>query len=223
MKDPVLARHINRLLCIHETTYWKNKAALRCELCALCLSLMRKNIDRGFFHLGRGGAGQSLTTSWIHSLLVGLHAFLDRNIHFTDDEMRKQGELLIDMLVATGQESVQGSATSLRFDLFKKHLSGDPVAMRLFYSIITKMESLIGWKRYACNMLPSFQAVTEMNFNSVLRRSWVMQMRATFVERRVYDTIVDPDSKGFFLKDPTAKDFVVSKPASAAGWKIVHS
>jgi hypothetical protein len=167
---------------------------------------MRKNIDRGFYHLGRGGAGQSLTTSHINALLAGLHAYLDMNIYFTDDEMRKQGELLVDMLVGTGQETVQGSANSLRFDLLKKHLSGDPIAMRLLYSIITKMVALIGWKRFECNILPLFSGVTEANFNSVMRRSWVMQMLATFVDRATLATIPDAEQKGIFLKDPTAKD-----------------
>ena len=222
LKDPVLQAHVDRLSRLHATTYWKNKAAFRSELSALCLALMGQNIDRGYFHLGRGGAGQSMTTAWFHALLAGLHAFLDMNIYFSDDEMRKQGELLIDMLVGTGQESVQGSASSLRFDLFKKHLSGDPVAMRLLYSIITKMEALVGWKRYECNILPTFQGVTENNFESVMRRMWVMQMRATFVDQRQYATIQDPESKGVFLKDPTARDFIVSEPAKAAGWKIVH-
>lgn len=220
--DPVIQIHMDRLAKIHSTTYWKNKAALRCEFSAFCLALMRKNIDRGFWHLGRGGAGQSLTTSHIHALMSGFHAFLDMNIYFTDDEMRKQADLLIDMLVSTGQETVQGATTSLRFDLMKKHLSGDPIAMRLLYSIITKMESLIGWTRFECNVLPCFQGVTEQNFNSVLRRGWVMQMLATFVEKRVYDTIENPESKGVFLKDPNARDFVVSSPAVGAGWKIMH-
>ena len=29
------------------------------------------------------------------------------NIYFTDDELRKQGELLVDVPLATGQEAVQ--------------------------------------------------------------------------------------------------------------------
>ena len=151
------------------------------------------------------------------------HVIAHMNIYFTDDELRKQGELMLDMLVGTGQESVHGSANSLRFDLLKKHLSGDPIAMRLLYSIVTKMESLIGWKRFECNVLPTFSSVTEVNFNSVMRRSWVMQMLATFVEQSVLSKIENPAAKGIFLKDPTAKDFVVSDPAVGAGWKMVHA
>jgi hypothetical protein len=89
LKDPVIQIHMDRLVRIHATTYWKNKPALRCEFCALCLAIMGKNIDRGFWHLGRGGAGQSITTAHFHAMLVGLHAFLDMNIYYSDDEMRK--------------------------------------------------------------------------------------------------------------------------------------
>ena len=204
--DPVLEAHVNRLFQIHMSTYWKNKAAFKCELSAFILALMGKNVDRGFYHLGRGGAGQSLTTACFHAMLADLHTYLDMNIYFTDDEFRKQGELLVDIPVSTGQETVQGAASSLRFDLMKKHLSADPIAMRLLYSIITRMESLIGWKRFECNVLPTFSGITEENFNSLMRRAWVMIMRGSIVEKHVYDTIVNPAFKGIFLKDPTAKD-----------------
>ena len=204
--DPVLQGHVDRLFEIHASTYWKNKAAFKCELSALCLALMGKNIDRAFYHLGRGGAGQSLTTSSFDAMLQDLHSYLDMNIYFTDDEFRKQGELLVDIPVTTGQETVQGAASSLRFDLLKKHLSADPIAMRLLYSIITRMESLIGWKRFECNVLPSFSGITEENFNSLMRRAWVMIMRATIVEKHVYDKIVNPASKGIYCKDPKGKD-----------------
>jgi hypothetical protein len=222
LKDPVLQAHMERLMKIHAATYWQNKAAFTSELCAMCLALRGRNIDRGFFHIGKGGAGQSLTTAHFHALLCGLHAYLDMNIYYSDDELRKQGELLIDMIVGTGQESVQGSTSALRFDLLKKHLSGDPIAMRLLYSIVTKMEPLVGWKRYECNLLPTFVGVTEHNFNSVMRRGWVMSLQATLVEPSVYGSMEDPESKGFFIKDPAARDFVISDPAKAAGWKIMH-
>ena len=203
--DPVLACNVERLARILSTTYWHNKAALECEWCGLCLALMGHNVDRAFWHLGRGGAGQSLTTSLFHAMLEGMHKYIDMNIYCTDDEFRKQGELLVDIPVATGQETVEGSANSLRFDLMKKHWSADPVAMRLLYSIITRMQELTGLKRYECNLLPSFKGINEMNFNSLMRRSWLMVMLARFVEKSVYDTIDNPSAKGIFLKDASAK------------------
>ena len=155
----MLDAHVQRLNRIHAITYVRIKASFSSELSAGCLARMRKNIDSGFHHLGQGGAGQSITTAHLDALMCGLHTFLDINIYFSDTEFRKQGELLVAHHWATGQESVQGSAHSLRFDLLKKHLSADPIAMRLLYSIITKMESLCGWyykdkfqKRYALQL-----------------------------------------------------------------------
>ena len=220
--DPVLDAHVEKLARAHATTYFRNKAAFESELSAATLALMGRNVDRAFHHLGSGGAGQSVTTSHFDALMCGLHAFLAMNIYFSDDELRKQGDLLIDMLWQTGQEQPQGTTGTFRFDLLKKHLSADPVAMRLLYSIVTKMEALIGWKRYECNILPRFTGITEVNFNSLMRRSWVMQMKATFLDAAAYARVQNPESKGVFLKDPSLKDFVVSEPAKAAGWKILR-
>ena len=49
-----------------------------------------------------------------------------------------QAEQLVNCIVVTGQESVEGSSRRMREDLYKKHMSGDPVAARLPYAIITK-------------------------------------------------------------------------------------
>jgi hypothetical protein len=189
---------------------------------AMALALHGMNVDRAFWSTGPGGVGQSLTSHLMASAFGRYHAFVDMNIYFSDDELRKQGDLLIDMLWQTGQEQPQGTTGTFRFDLLKKHLSADPVAMRLLYSIVTKMEALIGWKRYECNILPRFTGITEVNFNSLMRRSWVMQMKATFLDAAAYARVQNPESKGVFLKDPSLKDFVVSEPAKAAGWKILR-
>ena len=134
-------------------------------------------------HIGCGGAGQSLLTALLDACLPELHSYLDMNIYYDDAEFRKQGELLVGKIVVTGQETVQGSANKMRFDLFKKHLSADPIAMRLLYSIITRMQELVGWKRYEMNLLPSFDGVDETNFNSVMRRALVIRHQAQFMDR----------------------------------------
>ena len=99
MLDPVLACHVQRLSQIYASSYWKNKAAWQCELSALCLALMGKNVDRGFTHLGRGGTGQSLITASFSAMLSSLHTYLDMNIYFTDDEFRKQAAWITNHLV----------------------------------------------------------------------------------------------------------------------------
>ena len=134
------------------------------------------------------------------------------NIYYSDDEMRKQGELLAGKPFVTGQETVTGSARSLRLDLWKKHMSGDPMGMRLPYSIVTRMTELIGLKRYEMNTLPVFEGVNELVFNSVMRRAWVCEHLATFVDAQALARIPDAKRKGFFLKDDTAKDLRNTKP-----------
>jgi hypothetical protein len=49
----------------------------------------------------------------------------------------------------------------MRLDLFKKHISADPIAMRLLYSIVTRMVELNGMKRFEMNKLPDFGQVEE--------------------------------------------------------------
>ena len=75
----------------------------------------------------------------IDALLPEHHGYLDMNIHYSDDEFRKQEEPLVGKIVVAGQETVVGSSNNMRFDLFKKHISADPIAMRLPYSILTKL------------------------------------------------------------------------------------
>lgn len=221
-KDPVEAAASARLNTILGTTFWKNRPALLCTLSGLCLALAGKNIERAYMHFGCGGAGQSLVTAFIDALLPMLHAYIDMNIYFSDDEFRKQGELLVDKIVSTGQETVQGADRGFRLDLFKKHLSADPIAMRLLYSIITKMQELVGLKRYEMNRLPTFDGVDEAVFNSVMRRSLVIKHEARFIEAAALESIPDAKAKGIFAKDPSAKDFVRSGPAQICGWKLLH-
>jgi hypothetical protein len=135
---------------------------------------------------------------------------------------KNEGEFLIGKIVATGQETVQGSSNKMRFDLFKKHLSGDPIAMRLLYSIVTKMQELTGWKRYEMNLLPTFDGVTDDNFNSVMRRALVIRHLARFIDPLVWQGPSLEKRVGLFSKDPTAKDFVRSGPAVVAMWKVLH-
>ena len=70
----------------------------------------------------------------------------------------------------------------LRLDLLKKHLAADSIAMRLLYSIITRMWDLVGMKRFEGNSLPTFEGVTEDVFNSIRRRSLVIIFKAQFLE-----------------------------------------
>ena len=61
----------------------------------------------------------------------------------------------------TGQET-PNTDKPLREDLYKKVMSGDPVAARLPHAIIiTKMVTFRGWKRFEMNETMKFHGVTE--------------------------------------------------------------
>ena len=107
-KDPVLQGAIEKNLAFFSTSYWENDLALENQFDAMSLALHGENVDRVFWSIGRGGVGQSLLTAHIHELFKGISAFLDVNIYYTDDEMRKQADLLFGKVVVTGQEAVEG-------------------------------------------------------------------------------------------------------------------
>ena len=93
------------------------------------------------------------------------------------------------MLITTGQEAVEGSKHSFREDFYKKHISADPVAARLPYGIVTRLVELVGWKRLELNRLVRFSAVTESSLDSIMRRSWVCQFKARFVDASILNSM----------------------------------
>ena len=124
--------------------------------------------------IGSGGVGQSLFTAHLDSLLGRLHSYIGTNVYYSDEEMRKQADQLFGCAVVTGQGTVQGSSRRMREDIFKKHISGDPIPARLPYAIITKQIELVGWKRLELNSPVVFQGVTSGSFDSMFRRnSWM--------------------------------------------------
>ncbi len=89
------------------------------------------------------------------------HRFFDPNIFYVDDELRKVAELLVGGFIFTGQERPTGQRGHMREDLLKKFVTGEGVAGRLPYSILTKMYSIIGWKGLALNKFLQFDGITE--------------------------------------------------------------
>ena len=81
-------------------------------MAAMGLTLRGLNVDRAFWSKGPGGVGQSLESHRIASLFVfgPQHAFFDLNIHYSDDELRKQCENIVGKSVVTGQEAEEGRA-----------------------------------------------------------------------------------------------------------------
>ena len=67
-------------------------------------------------------------------------------------------EGLIGKCVVTGQE-VPSTERSLREDLYKKHMTGEPFACRPNYTVLTRLICIIGWKRFEMNQSLTFQGV----------------------------------------------------------------
>ena len=118
--------------------------------------------------------------------------------------------------VFTGQENVQGSAKAMREDLYKKMLSADPVAVRLPYAILTKLIEFIGWKRFEMNQLMRFAGVTEGSFDSIMRRSCVVEFKARFTTPDKIRKLGGEEhcaAIGVFKRDASLKNFLKSPDA----------
>ena len=224
MHDAVLAGDVSRLSSFLKTTFFDNGAALQCHFAAFALALRGYNVDRAFWTLGGGGVGQSLLSHLVANVFGDNHAFIDMNIYFTDDEMRKQGDLLAGRAVVTGQE-MPNETKEMREDIYKKHISADAVSCRLPYAVLTKQVQLTGLKRFEMNQTPRFRAATEANFNSVERRSLVVELRGQFVTEGEIQAAFPQggnEAEGIFVKDPTLKDFLTSSGAVAAFLRLLE-
>ena len=93
-----------RLQKFLSSTFYKNRPALEAHFAAIGLVMRGLNVDRAFWTMGSGGVGQSLWSHLLASTFKDNHAFLDMSIYFSDDELRKQCELIAGKAVVTGQE-----------------------------------------------------------------------------------------------------------------------
>ncbi len=85
------------------------------------------------------------------------------------------------------------------------------------------MLEIIGWKRIELNRLMRFGGVTDINFQSILRRSFVWKPRAKFLDKEYLDQhYPNAAADGVFPKKPLLKTFLSSGPASAAGLRLQH-
>ena len=207
--DPVLDSTASGVYNFLSSTFWSNKVALKCQLAAMCLSLRGMNIDRAFWTVGPGGVGQSLNTHLIANMFGSNHGFVDMQVFYSDDdELRKQADSLVDKRVVNGQESPVTDRT-MRSDLYKKHMSADPVAGRPPYGIVTRMLQLNGWKRFEMNDALHFTGVTEATFPSMKRRALVIVMKARFWEHTTLGTALSkqrPRIPWLFSCGPIIKD-----------------
>ena len=123
--DPVLESHKRRVIDFLRTTFFDNAIALECQLAAMCLTLRGMNNVRAFMTLGPGGVGQSLNTTLVANVFGDMHDFVDMNVFYTEDELRKQADTFTGKVVMTDQET-PNTDKPRREDLYKKVMSGDP-------------------------------------------------------------------------------------------------
>ena len=113
----------------------------------------------------------------------------------------------------------------MREYLYKKHVSADPVSCRLPYAVVTKQIQLVGLKRFEMNQPPRFNGTGEAAFNSIMRRSLVVELRGNFVAQDELATMFpdgDGEQTGFFVKDPSLRDFVTSDGAVGAFLRVLE-
>ena len=122
-------------------------------------------------------------------------------------------------MVTSGQE-VPNTDKPLHEDLYKKVMSGDPVAARLPNAILTKMVTFHGWKRFELNDIMKFHGVSEATFRSIMRRSLVINCKVRFVSAERLAQL-PPGVQGYFLHKEDMKDFVTSSPAAGALFTII--
>ena len=218
--DPVLESAKQQLEAFFKTTFWENISVFVCCQAAQALAKRGENIDRCFIGVGPGGVGQSLYSHLLSNMYGHNHAYVDPNVWFHEDELRKQIEQFAHCFIFTGQEAPQGYR-KVREDLYKKTMSANGIAGRRPYGTITRMLSLVGWKRLEVNHMFNFQGVTEENFNSLLRRSLVWRPRARFVEK--HQISESSEQEGIFLANPSLREFLMSGPAVAAALAQQHA
>ena len=94
---------VPRLRTFLSSTFWRN--AMECVFAAAAFALHSCSVDRASWSSGPGGVEQSLMSHLIDATFGDMHRWLGMSVFYSDDEMRKQADLLVGALVVTGEES----------------------------------------------------------------------------------------------------------------------
>ena len=220
--DPVLEAVMEEVETFYAQTFWCNVDVFRCNQAALALAKRGENVDRCFFGISPGGVGQSLYSAHLKAQYGHNFEYFDPAVWYHDEELRKQVEQFAGCIILTGQEAPETSKR-MRADLFKKMQSGDGIAGRKPYGMVTRMLEVVGWKRMELNRMVTFPGITEVSFNSVFRRALVWKAKARFYDRKfLTDNYPDASADGIFPRNPALKRFLTSKPAALAGLRLQH-
>jgi len=200
LRDPVEENASARVKRFYAQTFWGNGLAFECQLAALCLAFRGKNVDRAFWGVGPGGVGQSLFSSHLATLLGRRHAFLHTNVFHTDDELRKQADIMLYSVVIAGQEAVENAAKPMR----------------------QRLVGLVGWKRLELNSLLRFTGISEKTLLEHFLQGVVMEYRATFIDEVAFRAAPTDNARhGRFHRDGSLRGFLRFGPPVAATIKIL--
>ena len=219
--DPTLKSCIEEVQTIYERTFWNLAHALEVHRCMETLAKRGRNVDYLTFIKGPGGVGLSLISAHLNAMYGPLHQYFDPSVFYDDDELRKQAETMVGAVFFTGQERPEGTKHECRLDLLKKFGTGEGIMGRLPYGILSKLITVIGWKRFELNRMFSFEPVVEGTFGSIMRRSLVIEIESRFLDNDYLKVHVpNHEDFGIFARDPKAMDFLISGPGVAAGHVI---
>ena len=222
LMDTVMEENIAKTWDIYEKTFWANANGF--QFCQACQELAKrgKNVEQLTLLHGSGGVGLSLMSAHLAAMYQDLHKYFDPNIFYTDDELRKVVDTLVTGRIFTGQERPEGNKQPfIRLDLLKKFLTGEGITSRMPYAVVTKLVSVTGWKRIEVNKMFEFTDITENDIESIIRRFSVIKIKAKFFEKAfIESTMRNPEEKGIFIRDPTAKEFLTCRHGIGAGHRI---
>ena len=217
--DAVLEANMERLQLFYERTFWCNLDVFKCFQAAIAIAKRGYNVDRCFIGISPGGVGQSLYSHHLSEMYKQNHSYFDPNIWHLDEELRKQVESFAKCFILTGQEAPETSR-KLHIDLYMKTISGDGIMGRKPYGYSTRMFQMIGWTRLEVNKMMSFVGVTNNNFNSMFRRTFVWKAKARFIHEKFLTNYSDHEKDGIFRADPSLGKFLSTSQASIAGLKL---
>ena len=142
------------------------------------------------------------------------------HMYYSDDELRKQAELMTNSCVHTGRESPNMNK-SMRDDLIKKHVTADLVACRLPYARRTQQVELRGWNRFYMDNILRFSGLAERTWDSMYRRGLWLTLKGRFLIEsqllQMFPSLDEAARQGHFVKGGSdLKDCLTSGPACAA-------
>ena len=87
------------------------------------------------------------------------------------------------------------------------------------------MLSMRGMLRFELNSPLEFDNITDDNWDSIYRRSLVIEMKGRFLPSEEYDSLTEDEKAtgSIFQKDDTLKSFLEERPAALAFFNIVYA